>query len=142
MNTYDPGLIILSVLGINITGYAPDEFVSPEFNEDTFTLVVGAGGETCRVRNQNESATITITLMASSPSNDVLSAAWNLDKQTGNGVGPFQLKDARGTTLMSAKDCWIKKPPPPAFGKELGTRAWTFECAKLEGNIGGTVGAP
>lgn len=139
--TYDPKEVILSVLGIDITGYAAGTFVNVEMDEDTFTMLVGAGGDTARVRNQNSSATVTITLMQTSPANDALSAAYNLDKQTGNGVGPFQLKDNRGTTNVNAQNCWVKKPAAIGFGKELEDRVWTLQLDKLEGNIGGTVKA-
>lgn len=139
MDTYDPESVTISVIGNLITGFAAGEFITAEYNEDAFTTVVGADGKVCRVRNANQTATITLTLMQSSPSNDVLSAAANLDRLTGNGAGAFLLKDGRGTTLLSAQNCWVKKPPPAGFGKELGDRAWIIECDKLEGTIGGVA---
>lgn len=139
--TYDPNEVIISVLGVTVTGYADGSFVDLEYDEDAFSLVVGAGGETARVRSQNRSATITLTLMQTSPINDALSAAHNADLQSGNGVGAFGLKDNRGTTNLGAQNCWIQKPSPVGFAKELQDRTWILRADKCEGVIGGTVKA-
>jgi hypothetical protein len=46
--TYDPSMIVASFLGIPISGYADGTFVAVERNNESFTLMVGAGGEAAR----------------------------------------------------------------------------------------------
>ena len=59
---------------IDISGLTNGVFISVERDTDAFTKVVGADGEGMRSKSNDKSATITITLMQSSSSNDALSA--------------------------------------------------------------------
>lgn len=137
--TYDPGSIVCSFLGIPIAGYADGTFVKAERNQDSYTLMVGAGGEAARARARNTSGRVTFTLMQSSPCNDLLSAAQQADELTGIGVGPLMIKDMNGTTLVMAGNAWIVKPPAVEFGKEITAREWVIECEALTIYSGGTT---
>ena len=137
--TYDPMLNVLSFAGLNITGFAPDTYISVERNEDAFTLVVGASGEATRSHNRNRSGLVTVTLMASSQSNDALSAIAVADEISGSGLSVLLLKEAHGTTLVSASNAWIKKLPVVDRAKEAGTVEWVFECEDLSIFVGGLL---
>lgn len=132
--TYDPNKTTISVAGINITGFAAGTFVQCERNEDGFSLVVGADGNATRVRNQNRSGKITLTLQQGSPSNATLSALAVADELDGSGVGAFLAKDASATTtatLASAQNVWITKLAPFERGKEAGEVVWVLETDTL-----------
>lgn len=137
--TYDPSLNVFSFAGLNITGYAPATYISVERNEDAFTLVVGASGEATRSHNRNRSGTVTLTLMASSQSNDALTAIALADEIGGTGVSVLFLKEANGTTLVSASNAWVKKMPVVDRAKEAGTVEWVFECEDLNIFVGGLL---
>jgi hypothetical protein len=141
MQTYDPKKVIVSALGNAIGGFAPGTFIKVSRAEDAFMLTVGSDGIGTRTKNANRSGTIEITLMASSPLNDVLQAAAILDDATGNGVGPMQIKDLKSvTSLVHAANCWIKKLPDFERAKELGEITWTLESDDIEIVHGGIVG--
>lgn len=137
--TYDPAGIIFTFGGILISGYAPDTFITATRNSDAFTLQVGAGGQTCRSRSQDKSGTITVSLMQSSPTNDVLSALADIDEKTGSGLGAVLIKDVNGTTVISAENAWIKKKPEAPFAKEASIREWVIETGELDHFIGGIL---
>ncbi len=137
--TYDPAEILCSYLGIPITAFGPDTFVTAERNEDAFMLAVGAGGETARARNRNRSGRVTFTLLASSPENDLLSQAYLLDELRGEGVGPLFVKDRLGTTIVAAQNAWILKLPAIEYAKEVGVREWTIECDRVDIYEGGNI---
>lgn len=137
MKTYDPAKVLFSFAGSLITGYADDTFIEAERAEDGFTLLVGASGEGARSKNNNKSGTVTVTLMASSQSNDILSALAAADELAGTGVGALYLKELDGTTLVSAPAAWIKKMPSVSRGKEVGTVQWVFDCESMEMSVGG-----
>ena len=139
VTTYDPLLNVFSFAGLNITGFAPDTYISVERNEDAFTLVVGASGEATRSHNRNRSGTVTLTLMASSLSNDALSAIAVADELSGAGVSALFLKEANGTTLVMASNAWIRKLPTVDRAKEAGTAEWVFECEDLSIFVGGLL---
>ena len=65
LKTYDPKQISVIVGGAIISGFADGEFVTTERNEDAFTLNVGADGEGGRVKSNNKSGRITLTLPVS-----------------------------------------------------------------------------
>lgn len=137
--TYDPAYVVASFLGIPLSGYADGTFIAVERNTESFTLMVGAGGEAARARSRNSSGKITFTLLATSPVNDLLSAVWQADELSGAGVGPCFVKDVGGTTLCLANNAWIQKVPKIEYGKEVGTREWVLECESISIKVGGTL---
>jgi hypothetical protein len=113
--------------------------VSVEQNEDSFSLAVGTDGDACRAKTNNRSARITLTLLQSSLSNDLLSAVHNLDilSPNGDGIGPFLMKDNSGRSLFAAEKAWIVKPPTSAFAREAESREWVIETDNLVQQVGG-----
>lgn len=130
---YDAKQVLITLGAIPISGFADGSFVKIENNEDAFTLQIGTDGEGTRSRTNNDSATVTFTLMQSSLSNDLLSALHNLDKTLpgGGGIVPLLIKDLSGRSLYLAQTAWIKKRPSAEFGREAGPREWVVETDKL-----------
>lgn len=139
VRTYDP-LAIVVTLGENIiTGFADGTFVNAERASDSFTKTVGASGEVARTRSRDKSGSITLTLMASSQANDLLTALYLEDELLGTGTRPLMVKDLNGTTLCSAINCWVKKPASVEFGKDLSNREWALDCDVLNMIVGGNL---
>lgn len=139
IRTYDPAKNVASFLGLVITGFADGEFIKAERAEDTFTAHVGAGGEEARVMSRNRMGSVTITLMQTSLSNDILSALQVADELAGTGSGPLFIKELNGTTAVLAPNAWIKKPPAMGRGKEMGNVEWVFECSAMTVFNGGIL---
>ncbi len=139
MKQYDPAKVIVIVGPIMVSGFADGTFISAEKNVDTFSLVVGAGGEATRVRSQNNSGKVTLTLLQTSETNALLAAMHEADRllPAGAGVVPILIKDVFGTTVVGATKAWISKPPKVEFGKDTGTREWTIESNDIEIFAGG-----
>lgn len=137
--TYDPALVNISFSGLPLGGFAPDTFLQVERNEDGFTLMVGAGGEAARSQSRNRSGRVTLTLLATSQTNDVLSAIANADELGGTGVGALFIKEFNGTTLVLAESAWIMKQPTIERGAEVTTVEWVFECEELTMFAGGLI---
>ncbi len=136
--TYEPQNVAFLFNGIEVVGFGPDESINCEYNEDAFTRVTGNDGTVARAKNPDRSGTITLTLLSTSPSNDVLSGFEIRDNLDGSGVGAVLIKDHSGRSLASAKDCWIRKAPAMIFGREVPTRAWVLEAGTLTIFHGGT----
>lgn len=140
MKNYDPKRQLAVFGGLQLQGFQKGTFIEVERNADTFTVEAGADGDPVRTRSHDKTATITVTLQGSSPSNDPLSLIMLADEQgttVDAGVKPFMIKDLNGTTLLSAAECWIKKPPQFTAADEHTPRVWVFECGKLDVFIGG-----
>lgn len=123
---------------IEMQGFAQDAAISVEHDEDDWSLVVGVDGEGTRSKTSNASATITVSLMQSSPVNDLLSAARILDNTTPGGTGgkALLIKDNSGTTIFSAETAWIQKAPTAELSREATTREWVFRTDNLVANHG------
>lgn len=137
MKTYDPAQVVVTFLGNILTGFGPDTFITAERESDAFTDEVGADGEVARARSKDKRGTVTLTLLQTSMSNDVLSAAAAADELGGLGAGPLLVKDLNGATLVAAESAWVQKVANVEFGAELGTREWMLRCADVSVLVGG-----
>lgn len=135
---YDADEVSLSLNGIPLSGYADGAFCRIAMESDAFSDIAGTDGEVARSKSNDKRATITIMLLQTSKSNDVLSALAILDQNApgGAGVGVFLLRDRQGTTLHLAPSAWISKLPDSEFGREAGTREWTLRCAEMQSFVG------
>lgn len=138
LGTYDPAEVSLVAAGVPVSGFAPGTFITVEYNEDAYSLTVGAAGDACRARTNNNSARITFTLLQSSISNPLLSAAHTLDMRSpaGDGVLPSGIKDNSGTTLIAAENSWIVKYANVEFSNEVTNREWVIETDYLNTLVG------
>lgn len=136
--TYNAAEINISVGGANISGYASGTFVSISSEAPLYNPTVGADGEVSRSRSNNRSGTLTLTLLQTSASNDVLSALAAADELTDGGCVPFFLKDSRGRTLVTAQ-CWIQQYPDVVFSDQEEGRAWTIYLAQMSRFVGGNA---
>jgi len=140
--TYDPQQVFLTFANNRIVGYAAGTFIKASRNEDGYMLTIGADGSGARVKNANHSGRFEITLLASSPANDVLAALAITDELGGVGFGSAFLKDGSGTMLASAQSAWIVKHADAERGKELSEVSWVIETDVLFLQQGGTTLPP
>lgn len=137
VKTYDPKQVQCIIGGAIIAGFADGEFINAERDEDTFTKVAGADGEVSRAKSNNKMSTLTLTLLQTSASNDILSAFALADELSNSGVIPVFIKDSLGNTTLFAAEGWVKKMPAETFDKELGNREWVIDLANADFFIGG-----
>lgn len=139
VDTYAPEKVAIIFGGAIMSGYADGTFVNIERNTETFQTVVGADGESTRVKSADQSGKVTITLKQSSDSNDILSGFEAADAASLQGYLPLLVKDANGRSLYAAENAWIEKPADAEFGKDLNTREWVIQCDKLIPFTGGNA---
>lgn len=137
--TYDPKLVILTFGNINVTGYFKGTFIEATRAEDNFKGMTGASGETARSKMNDRRGTVKCTLMATSQTNDFLSAVATVDEQTAAGQAPLQMKDLNGTLFLHATSAWVQKWPDVKKAEEVEGVEWIFECAELDVFIGGLL---
>ena len=136
---YDSKQVLVIVGGAPISGFADGTFVEVAFDEQQWNKVTGADGLTQRSKTNNFAGNITITLMNGSNGNDALSALWNADRISNQGVVPVLVKDLSGRTLWAAENGWVQQMPNQAFGKDATERSWVIDCDDLIGVAGGNT---
>ena len=139
VRTYDPKLVILTVGGIPLSGYADGTFISIERSSETFTKISGADGFVSRAKSNDRSGALTVTLAQTSPANDILQAIARQDELTNTGVVPVMCKDLSGRSTFFSANGWIQKPPTAEFSKEVSNREWVIDLADLDMNFGGNL---
>lgn len=137
VKTYNAADVSLIFAGVPIEGFADGTFVTVARNNQSWNMQIGSDGEGLRAKSNDKGGTVTITLMQSSLSNDALSALSILDEASGDGVGPFLLKDNSGRSICSAQTAWIQKPTDVEMAREASTREWVLETDLLTIFAGG-----
>lgn len=95
-------------------------------------------GNATRIYKNNKGGQVTISLFASSPTNDLLSAAHIADRVTQNVVGVLVVSDLSGTSRMVCTGAYISAMPDFArSGASVGQVAWVWDCADIQTFIGG-----
>jgi hypothetical protein len=135
--TYSSQDVTVLLGGVPIdSGRADGDFVSIVKVSDDSSSVAGADGEVCVNLMHDRQYDVTITVMQSSAGNDLMTGA-RAGFQLLKALLPLAVKDNNGSSLLVAAKAWPVKAPDQAFGKEAGTRAWTWRCVADVVFIGG-----
>ena len=129
VHTFDPATVIVSIGGTPMSGLADGTFVIVSRDEDIFSKVSGADGEVSRAKSNNRSGSLTLTLIQTSMSNDVLSAIAVLDEISNTGIVPVFVKEIGTSTILMAGEGWVKKMPDVSYSKEIENREWVLDLA-------------
>lgn len=137
LKTYDPKLVVLTVGGVPISGYADGTAITVERSNDMYTKTSGNDGIVSRAKSNDKSGTVTVTLAQTSSSNDVLSGFHKQDELSNTGVKVINCKDVSGRSTFFSGLAWIRKYPNSEFAKEISNREWVIDCDNLDIFVGG-----
>lgn len=123
-----------------MSGFADTGMIKLTESDDRFVIVPGIDGQITRSKKVARVGKLSIMLMSSSKSNDVLSALHSLDVLTPGGAGivPLSIVDRNGTTLFAAPEAWIDKFPDVNMGDKAEAREWTLTVVDYALFVGGT----
>jgi hypothetical protein len=131
VTNFDPKKVIIVFGGTPIDGYADGDFAELAANAgDGFIKQVGADGEVARAQSNDNTHSLTITLMQSSLGNAILSGIRNTDKLTGKSILPLSITDLNGSSLFFWPQAWIHGDPTWGYGKELKERQWVIDTGQ------------
>lgn len=137
--TYDFKKVLALVGGVPMQGFADGTGIEVELDDDLWVIVTGADGETARARRHGLVATMKLTFMQTSPSNDVLSGLVLVDILENAGVVPVLVKDVLGSSVFFSARGFVKKPAGSSFGKEVGNREWSLVLPGIDQFVGGNA---
>ena len=136
VKTYDPKLVVLTFMGIIISGYADGTFINAKASGPAFKHKKGADGSVDRVNTNTWDLDIDVTLKQTANSNGDLSTIFLADKLSNAGKGELKIKDLNGTSLIFAPQAWITDGPDGAFSDDLTNRVWKLHTGPAEVFIG------
>ena len=130
--TYDPKQVDVIVGGYRIEGFGESSMVSISRETNPFSDKVGVDGEVARAKMYDRRATMTITLMQTSRSNEDLQTLFDADYAAPNGAGIVGVRvvdRSSGNTVFEAKSAWVQKDPDVSFESEVTEREWEIRLA-------------
>jgi hypothetical protein len=137
---YDPKKHNISAGGLPLTGFAGGTFLNIEANSDDWSEITGVYGDTTRIRLNDKSAIITLTLLYGSPGNTILDDFRKLDLNSGLGVFNFLADDSLNPGNQHiAATCYVRRAPTATRSDEAPTVEWTLFAPKLEFETRGGV---
>jgi len=90
-----------------------------------------------RNRSRKKGGTLTLTYVAESEIQDLLTPLVIADGETGSIVGDIVIKDLNGSTIMTYIGAFIENDPDPAFGDTAADRVYVFGYADRVALLGG-----
>lgn len=133
--TYSPSDVTILISGYQVSGLLEVEL---SWDSRPFTMYKGIRNQHTRVYNESMAATLRLSLQQTSISNDVLSMILDEDRIGNTARLEVTMKDASGTTLYQALQCYIPEYPRIKFTKGFSAREWEIQILDLTKiNVGG-----
>ncbi len=135
IRTYDPKNVIVTLInaaGVShvVGGFADGVGVKVSRKNDMWDLSTGMDGDTSRVKKNDKSGEMTITLAQTSPSNDFLSAMAENDTVDGD-LATVNITDAVTGSVYTSVSAWVRKHADTEYGKEISNREWILDCVDM-----------
>lgn len=135
MPAYDPKDIHILFGLIPLVGLADGTAVEIKHGGDGAKSYVGVGGSGAIVRDANRSAEVTVTLMATSLANALLTAHY----QAGNPLVPCLVKSLSTGATYAAGSAVLQRMPDVSYGKEMPTVPWVIVIPEMGEVLAGSV---
>jgi hypothetical protein len=133
VGTYIPQNVDCVFANHPISGFADGTMINVVRTSERVVTKAGVKGDVAVAFIHDKRAVVTVSLLATSASNDVLSRA-----AEGKVIGAFLLKDHAGTTLVKSPYAVVKKDPDLGFSQEVPNRDWEIELLDATIFVGST----
>lgn len=138
VETYAPSEVRVLLAGLySITGFAEDSSVAVSKVESPSSSSSNMSGGVQRTMTADRRYNVTLSLLSTSPSNDLLNALFSIDQASGRLLLPIYIEDGSGTSKFTALECWVQDVPEMSFTSGIETRTWTLMCAEGVFGLGG-----
>ena len=136
---FDPNQFTITVNGLLINGFADGTFCNIEYTSDIWVMTPGVKN-VVRVKQNDDSASVTLTLQKGSAGNKILDDLRLVDLASAGGIFNFLAKDTLNPgNFYSAKTMWVRRTPTFAPSKDAPTQEWILDTNELIANIPGGV---
>lgn len=117
---------------------ASEEGITIEANEDKNVMTVGADGKVQHSLIANDAATVTIRLLKTSPLNQALMIAYDLQSSSSAlwGINTITVTDSGRNDSTVVTQMAFKKKPTITYAKEGGMMEWAFDGGIAESVLG------
>lgn len=136
--------VVATIVGPNIvaslgsTSGSAEEGISIAFTEDQETMTIGADGTGMHSIHGGQSGTVSVRLLKSSPTNSILSAAYQADRSvpSSGGQNTVVVSWLAGGDVYLMANCAFKKFPDNSYSKDGTMLEWQFNAIQLTPLLG------
>lgn len=106
--------------------------------EDKNTMMPGADGSVMHSLHAGKHGTITITLLKTSPYNQMLNGMYNFQSPTSANWGRnlITVRNPVSGDALTGRYCAFKKRPDITYAKDGNTMAWAFDVGAIDTVLG------
>lgn len=136
---FNPKRFPIVFAGVQMQGFSESNMAAFEFDTESVSDVVGVDGEVSRSLNLDRRAKLSVYLMSTSSTNDLLSAIYVKQRLSENGedVGALRVEDLNGRLVIDGPESWIMDTPKPTWGKTASEYLWVLRIANANAFFGG-----
>lgn len=118
------------VLNLGAGSGSAEEGITIEPTEDKNKMDIGADGAGQHTLIANESATVTMRFLKTSPTNNGLMTMYNLQTSSSKlwGINNITVRDTARNDFHELQQCAFKKKPAIVYGKEGPMMEWAFDA--------------
>jgi hypothetical protein len=116
-----------------------EEGITIERRGDRNTMTIGADGSGMHSLHADKSATITVRLLKTSPTNNLLSVMFDIQSQASSlwGQNVIVVSTPSGAgDITTARQCAFHQHTPVTYAKEGGIMTWAFDAILTDGFLG------
>jgi hypothetical protein len=123
---------------------ASDGGISIVMVEDKSTMTIGADGAVMHSLHSGKGATVTVRLLKTSPTNQLLSLMYALDTQGSAvyGFNTISVRDLQLNDVVVCQQCAFAKFADVTYAKEGGEMVWTFHAGITDFILGSGIAVP
>jgi len=117
--------------------------ISVVMTEDKDTMTIGADGQVMHSLHAGKSATVTVRLLKTSPTNALLSAMYAADCQNSQNFGfnTISVRDMARNDVIVCRDSAFAKFADITYAKDGGEMTWTFHAGTVDFVLGSGIAA-
>ncbi len=126
--TYSPDKVNLIISGYVISGITE---MSLDFNSEAFSMQRGIRGHNSRIYNPDSSARLTVEVLQTSPTNDILFQIVKQDKVNKSARLDLVLSDLSGHTIIQSDSAYVTNYANMRLSSGFNPRVWTFDMLRI-----------
>lgn len=130
--TYSPSDVKLIISGYTLVGLTS---IGIRWNASPFTTRRGIRGVNTRTPNKDRSAVITVDMLQTSPTNELLFEILRQDLNTYGGRLNLAIVDHFGQTMVQTSSGYISEYPELIYGMDFTSRRWIFNIQDVIGGV-------
>lgn len=128
-------------LNLGAGAAAAQEGITVDPSADRNTMTTGADGAAMHSLNADRSGTITVALLQTSPVNSQLQTLLNFQSTSAaaHGQNTIVITDKARGDVITCQQVAFSRQPTLGYGKDAGSRIWTFQAGRIDVALGGLV---